>query len=65
MNVKGISRYQAIGILRETIAIDKAIGKFKTADILECLDEIQEGLKNNQKSEFAMKSLIDIRNTFN
>lgn len=51
---------QAIEKIRETISIDSTIEKFKSAEILECLNEIQECLKNNQKPKFAIKSLIDI-----
>lgn len=51
---------QAVERIRETIAIDNTIEKSKATEIMECLNEIQECLKNNQKPKFAIKSLIDI-----
>ncbi len=51
---------QAIEKIRETIENDNTIEKSKMHEIIECLNEIQESLKNNQKPKFAIKSLIDI-----
>ena len=51
---------QAVEKIRETVALDKTIDKEKAAEILECLNEIQDNLKNNQKPKFAIKSLIDL-----
>ncbi len=51
---------EAIEKIRETIGTDSTIDKLKATDILECLTEIQNCLKNNQKPKFAIKSLIDI-----
>lgn len=51
---------QAIEKIRETIAIDKTINVTKATEILECLNEIQECLKKNNKPKFAIKSLLDI-----
>ena len=51
---------QAVEKIRETIALDNNIDKDKAAEILECLNEIQDNLKKNQKPKFAIKSLIDI-----
>jgi hypothetical protein len=50
----------AIEKIRETINSDISINKEKVEDILECLIEIQENIKNNKKPKFAIKSLIDI-----
>lgn len=51
---------QAVEKIRETIALDTTIDKEKAAEILDCLNEIQDNLKNNQKTKFAIKSLIDL-----
>jgi hypothetical protein len=51
---------QTLEKIREVISKDNTIGKTKATEILECLNEIQECLKNNQKPKFAIKSLIDI-----
>jgi hypothetical protein len=51
---------QAIEKIRETINSDPSIDKEKIVEILDCLNEIQEGIKNNQKPKFAIKTLIDI-----
>ncbi|GEM_PF-932368 len=50
----------AIERIREVVATDMTIDKIKAAEILECLNEIQDGLKNNQKPKFAIKSLLSI-----
>ena len=52
--------HQAIEKIREIITKDNSIKKEKVDEILECLNEIQEAIKNNQKPKFAIKSLIDI-----
>ena len=39
---------QAIEKIRETIENDNTIEKSKTAEIIECLNEIQESLRNCQ-----------------
>jgi hypothetical protein len=51
---------KAIENIRETVGTDTSIDKEKAAEIIECLNEIQESLKNNQKPKFAIKSLINI-----
>ncbi|MBP1631402.1 MAG: hypothetical protein H6Q15_2295 [Bacteroidetes bacterium] len=51
---------QAVEKIRETVALDTTIDKEKAAEILECLNEIQDNLKSNQKPKFAIKSLIDL-----
>lgn len=51
---------QAIEKIRETVKTDKTISDSKATEIIECLSEIQECLKNNKKPKFAIKSLIDI-----
>lgn len=50
----------AIEKIRESITSDDSIDKTKASEILECLNEIQECIKNNQKPKYAIKSLIDI-----
>lgn len=50
----------AVKKIRETIALDNTIDENKAVEILECLNEIQDNLKYNQKPKFAIKSLIDI-----
>lgn len=50
----------AIEMIRETVANDILIDQVKAAAILECLNQIHESLKKNQKPKFAIKSLIDI-----
>ncbi len=51
---------KAVEKIREAIAIDTTIDKNIATEILDCLNEIQESLKNNQKPKFAIKSLINI-----
>lgn len=51
---------QAIENIKKIIATDNTIEKEKVTEILECLNEIQESLKNNQKPKFSIKYLIDI-----
>jgi hypothetical protein len=51
---------QAVEKIRETVALDTSIDKDRASEILECLNEIQDNLKNNQKPKFAIKSLIDL-----
>jgi len=51
---------QAVEKIRESVSIDTTIDKEKAAEILECLNEIQDNLRNNQKPKFAIKSLIDL-----
>ncbi len=51
---------QAVEKIRDTISTDTTIDKQKASEILECLNEIQDNLKNNQKPKFAIKSLIDL-----
>jgi hypothetical protein len=50
----------AIENIRKTIPTDNSIDKSTEADILECLNEIQLSLANNQKPKYSIKSLIDI-----
>lgn len=50
----------AIEKIRETITNDNTIENSKVNEILDCLNEIQESLKNNKKPKFAIKSLLDI-----
>ena len=52
--------HRAIDNIRETVATDATIDKEKATDIIECLNEIQESLKDNKKPKFAIKSLIDL-----
>lgn len=40
--------------------VDSNIDKVKAAEILECLNEIQDNLNNNKKPKFAIKALIDL-----
>ena len=51
---------QTIEKIRETIATDSTIELSKTNEILDCLNEIQVCIKNNQKPKYAIKSLLDI-----
>jgi len=51
---------QAVEKIRESVSIDSTIDKEKAAEILECLNEVQDNLRNNQKPKFAIKSLIDL-----
>jgi hypothetical protein len=51
---------QAVEKIRDTVALATTIDKNKAAEILECLNEIQDNLRNNQKPKFAIKSLIDL-----
>ncbi|MBJ6118989.1 hypothetical protein JAO76_12345 [Pontibacter sp. BT310] len=51
---------QAIEKIRETIATDYTIEKERAAEILECLNEIQESVKENKRPKFAIKSLFDM-----
>jgi hypothetical protein len=51
---------QTIEKIRETIASDSTIEMCKVDEILECLNEIQECIKNNQKPKYAIKSLLEI-----
>lgn len=51
---------KAVEKIRETISLDNTIDKQKATEILECLNEIQDSLKNDQKPKFAIKSLLDI-----
>jgi len=50
----------ALEKIREIIITDLSIDQNKASEILDCLNEIQEGLKANQKPKFAIKSLLDI-----
>lgn len=52
--------HKVIENIRETVATDSSIDKEKATEIIECLNEIQESLKNNKKPKFAIKSLIDL-----
>jgi len=51
---------QIIEKIRGTITIDNAISSDTAANILDCLNEIQECVKSQIKPKFAIKSLIDI-----
>lgn len=51
---------EAVERIKQVITLDKSIDKGKVSEILECLNEIQDSLQNNQKPKFAIKSLIDI-----
>lgn len=44
----------------DEIQKDKSVNEEKAREILDCLSEIQDNLKNNKKPKFAIKSLIDI-----
>src|SRR5690554_1609179 len=50
----------AVEKIREFITNDNAIDIKQVTEILECLNEIQESIKINQKPKFAIKSLLDI-----
>ena len=50
----------AIEKIREAIATDQTIDDSNAKDIIECLNEIQKSLENNQKPKFAIKSLLGI-----
>jgi len=50
----------AIEQIREALPMDHSISQDKATEILECLNEIQLALKNNQKSKYSIKSLLDI-----
>jgi hypothetical protein len=52
--------HKAIDSIRETVATDATLDKEKATEIIECLNEIQESLKDNKKPKFAIKSLIDL-----
>ena len=51
---------QIIEKIRETITVDDAISSETASNILDCLNEIQECVKNQIKPKSAIKSLIDI-----
>lgn len=57
-NVSNIN--ESIEKIRETVMTDTTIDRNKATEILDCLNEIQEAIKNNQKPKFAIKSLLDI-----
>lgn len=46
--------------IKDLVAIDQTIDKKKAYEILDCLNEIQESLKNNKKPKWAIKSLFDM-----
>lgn len=50
----------AIEKIRATVVQETTINQSTITEILECLSEIEESLKNNQKPKFAIKSLIDL-----
>jgi len=51
---------QTINNIRKTVQEDNNIDKDIMKDILECLKEIDESIKNGNKPKFAIKSLLDI-----
>ncbi len=51
---------ESIERIFEVLVTDNTIDESKLTEISECLKEIQESLKNNQKPKFAIKSLIEI-----
>lgn len=57
-NVSNVN--ESIEKIRETVMVDDTIDRNKATEILDCLNEIQEAIKNNQKPKFAIKSLLDI-----
>ena len=57
-NVSNVN--ESIEKIREAVMADATIDRDKAGEILDCLNEIQEAIKNNQKPKFAIKSLLDI-----
>lgn len=55
---------EVINNIQNTIRQDSEIDKQTADDILECLDEIQQGIKNGNKSKNAIKSLIGMAGIF-
>ena len=52
--------HEAIDNIRKTIHENADIQKEILTDILECLNEIEQNVKNGNKPKFAIKSLLDI-----
>lgn len=50
----------AIEKIREAVSTDSSMERTKAEEILECLNEIQDCMRSNQKPKYAIKSLIDI-----
>jgi low affinity Fe/Cu permease len=57
-NISNIN--ETIESIREHITSDTTIEKTKASEILECLNEIQEAIKNGQKPKYSIKSLLDV-----
>lgn len=51
---------EILKLIHEIVIKDNTIQSEKRAEIIECLSEINESLKNTQKPKFAIKSLISI-----